>query len=590
MQGLAQIFQALLAASQQKQSQSGPLSGFHNAPWNPSMGGAPGDTLVPNQPLGNIDPGFSIQGPNIGNIDPGFSIPPNVLANLQRGGLASAGGSALRSTPPKGNSSQPPGGVPVLGTQNQPGMALGAQLGSQGGNSQTTASTQPQRPPTQNAGGPGGGVNPQPDYAQQMQGLLGQFQPAPGLQQPQMQGADKNFLLGQAIAAALFPKTTPFVGQALSYDTDQREKDYERKYQAALDQWKARADASSASNQGLVQKAEILKSAASLPASLAIDRSVAIPKINAKDPPFKQNMMMADYYDRIAAARLSAGATPQQIKEATDLAASYRANASQDRLIDISEGKLPARAGTLLPDGTIVQPGSAPDIAYQKLVADADFAKHRVGFETQKIQQADARIRNQAASIANTAGFHADEIAARYNINQADRQTRMTIAILGLENSNARATQSEVWHNGVVAYQKNMDMTKAAAEAQARGQDLSGFGGSVPAAPTPPATPGPVNVNVEVLNAAQQAKTLTGADPNAIPTIADAKFNAAIHSGRFAALDPNIKMQILGLANAGATFTNTLKSLTNIASGKAKSTHLTAEQALQALAALASGS
>lgn len=324
-----------------------------------------------------------------------------------------------------------------------------------------------------------------PDYGAQLQQVLTAQQnlvpPAP-MAMPTMQPQNKYFALGEALSALVAPKTLPFVGAGLSYDQTEREKDYERRYNQALENWKDRADAFSLQNQGLAQQAEIIKALSALPVSMAVDRTVPIPKITSKMTPWEQSREMADYYRKIASARLAAGATSAQVKEAADMAAAYDKQQTEDRMMGIEQGKLAAAPGTVLPDGTVVQPGSEAAVLYEKSVLGNQLTTARIAYQKAATANIPKMMAQKAWAIANNASFHAQEIAQRYNINDADRQMRYTIAVLGYQNATGRETQREIWERGKDIYDQQM----RAYDAQLQPPTA---GGPAPAVPVAPAVP-----------------------------------------------------------------------------------------------------
>ena len=422
-----------------------------------------------------------------------------------------------------------------------------------------------------------------------MQGLLGQVQTAPQTppQIPKMQNPNTGFLLGEALSAIIAPQTLPFVGAALSYDQGEREKDYARKYQSAMDSWRARADSMAASNAGLMQKAEVLKSIAALPASLAVDRTVPIPKITDKMTPYEQDREMSEYYAKIASARLAAGATPQQIKESTDLASTYRQQEAQDRMIAIQEGKMPAPPGTVLPDGTVVTPNSAAALLWATGQAKLQFEQARTAFEKGAAARATDALKLRAQQIANTAGFHADEINARYALSETP-QERLTIALLGLENGNAKQTSQQTWQLGKDLYDKQMAQYKAYTDAQAKGQDTSGFQQTTP--PTAPPAPQSLDITVhsvqDAANAANQVlHPKPGPNTGVIPPPPN-PLDVAMSTPAFNSLDGQTKAAVVNAKAKGFDLPRMRRMLAAVASGQTKSAYITPQGAAAALHAL----
>ena len=512
------------------------------------------------------------------SIAAGMGIPLSAVQQLQHGNVTGAAGSLLRSKPPKAD--VPPGGFPQAPQAPSP---------------------QPQPPPAQSAGLPPGPPPPPagppppppgPDLAGQMNQIAGQMNTAPQTppQVPKMQDPNKGFLLGEALSAIVAPQTLPFVGAALSYDQGQREQDYGRKYQAAMDAWRARADSMQATNQGLMDKAEILKAQAAMPASLAADRSVPIPdqaKLN-KMTPWEQDNALSEYYGKVAAARLAAGATKDQVQEMRDQATFYIKRAAEDRMVAIQEGKMAAPPGTRLPDGTIVQPGDQAAILYQQGVAKLQFEQARTAFEKGAIARADKSLMLRAQQIANTAGFHSQEIQARYAFGETP-QERLTIALLGLENGNAKMSHAEAWQLGKDLYDKQMAEYKAYSDAQAKGQDTSGFTQTTQPVAPPPAPN--VNVNVEIPQAQAAAQQVAnppkpGAN-NAKPPAEAGGVSTLVNSPAVNALPPKIKMTVTSLSQIpGMTLDEMHRRLADLSSGKKKSPSLSPAEAAAANHAL----
>ena len=303
---------------------------------------------------------------------------------------------------------------------------------------------------------------------------------------------------------------------------------------------------------------------------------------------------MSEYYAKIASARLAAGATSAQVKEATDLASTYRQQEAQDRMLAIQEGKMAAPPGTRLPDGTIVQPGDQAAILYQQGVAKLQFEQARTAFEKGAIARADKSLMLRAQQIANTAGFHSQEIQARYAFGETP-QERLTIALLGLENGNAKMTAQEAWQKGKDVYDKQMAEYKAYSDAQAKGQDTSGFTQTTQPVAPPPAPN--VNVNVEIPQAQAAAQQVAnppkpGANAPAPPKPSgDAALSAVDEQPCVPRLARSGQSRGDQRPGSGRDLRRRYASrLAQFASGQQTSPYLTAKDAAAALHALASSS
>jgi hypothetical protein len=426
--------------------------------------------------LGGLPPGGMPGAPNAipGGIparDPNASqnLSPNVLANLQSKGVPSAAGAALRDQPPKGMTITPP-------TSGNP-------------NPMPTGGMPPGPPPV----GPAPSQNP----ASQEQALLGQWQAQPPpFTPPAIPQPSKGQLLGEALAALFIKGAAPFVGAQIVYDDERRQKDYENKYKSTLDQWTTRQQAVQAENQGLVQRADILRN---LPAPVAglIGKP---PTLNPKDTEWQQHTKMADWELNAARTLMNAGYS-QESQQYASMANDDRMAANEARLTEGGTVQ-PHPVGWKRPDGTLVQPGDPEDTANQTKQAVLAFDKERTTYEHQVIMGTDPRTQLAAQRLAQSASFHTDELQERWQINAADRTTRETVAILGLEATNGRYVAGETERAGIDAYNKQMQLYQD--------QFKTGYSGPAVGEPAAPGAP-PLDININVNAAANQAKGMTSA-------------------------------------------------------------------------------